>query len=108
PRTPAELLLSQIWQEVLGVERVGIKSNFFELGGHSLLATQVVSRVRSSLKIEVSLRTLFQAPTVEGLAAAIDEINATPSEFKEVAIKSISREARRVSLSALSGKGGVR
>ncbi|MET0647985.1 MAG: amino acid adenylation domain-containing protein, partial [Pyrinomonadaceae bacterium] len=71
PRTPVEELLCSIWEEVLGVERVGVRDNFFELGGHSLLATQVVSRCRELLECDVPLRTLFDSPTVAKLAEAL-------------------------------------
>jgi pristinamycin I synthase 3 and 4 len=71
PRDPAEELLAGIWQEILGVERVGIRDNFFDLGGHSLLATQVVSRVRAALHVELSVRHLFESPTVAELAAVL-------------------------------------
>ena len=73
PRTPMEETLATIWSELLKVEKVGIQDNFFDLGGHSLLATQVISRVRSCLSVELSLRTLFESPTIEQLAAAIVE-----------------------------------
>ncbi len=72
PRTPTEDLLAEIWAQLLGIERVGIQDNFFDLGGHSLLATQLVSRVRETFQVEISLRRLFEAPTVAGLAESIE------------------------------------
>ena len=70
PRTPLEEELVRIWQDLLGVERVGVHDDFFALGGHSLLATQAVIRIRSSVA-DVPLHTLFDAPTVAALAHAI-------------------------------------
>ncbi|HEX8556987.1 MAG TPA: amino acid adenylation domain-containing protein [Pyrinomonadaceae bacterium] len=72
PRTPAEETLADIWREVLGVERVGVRDNFFDLGGHSLLATRVVGLVRERCGVEAPLRLMFESPTVEGLAAHVE------------------------------------
>jgi hypothetical protein len=70
---PIEKGLAALWAEVLGVERVWIHDNFFALGGHSLLATRVVSRVRQVFDVELTLRALFETPTIAGLAVAVVE-----------------------------------
>ncbi|MBP5975680.1 amino acid adenylation domain-containing protein [Brasilonema sp. CT11] len=74
PRTPIEEMLALLWAQVLKVELVGRHDNFFELGGHSLLATQLISRVRSGLKVELPLRSLFAAPTIAELAPNIQRL----------------------------------
>jgi len=76
PRNPLEERVAAIWQELLGIESVGIHDNFFDLGGHSLLATQLLSRLRQELGVEVELQSLFAAPTVAGVAAAAAEAGA--------------------------------
>jgi amino acid adenylation domain-containing protein len=71
PRSSIEETLAQIWRDVLGLDRVGVHDNLFEIGGHSLLATQIMARTREALRVDLPIRTLFTAPTVEGLALAI-------------------------------------
>ncbi|RJG15557.1 amino acid adenylation domain-containing protein, partial [Paenibacillus thiaminolyticus] len=80
PRTNMEAKLALLWQDVLGVERVGIHDNFFELGGHSLRAMTLASRIHQTLDVEVPLRLLFQAPTVAGLAAALEAVTCPSYE----------------------------
>ncbi|MUH00261.1 AMP-binding protein, partial [Scytonema sp. UIC 10036] len=72
PRTPVEDVLAEIWSQLLGTENLGVCDNFFELGGHSLLATQLVSRIRDVLNVDVSVRHLFEAPTIAELAKYIE------------------------------------
>jgi amino acid adenylation domain-containing protein len=69
PEGDLEQALATVWQEVLGVERVGMNDNFFDLGGHSLRMAQVQARLREVLKREIPLLTLFQYPTIRTLAA---------------------------------------
>ncbi|MGB8954343.1 MAG: amino acid adenylation domain-containing protein, partial [Tumebacillaceae bacterium] len=68
PRTQTEELLADVWSDVLRIDRPSVLSNFFEVGGHSLLATQVMSRVQQVFDIDLSLRSLFEAPTIAQLA----------------------------------------
>ena len=79
-RTATSELVAGIWAEVLGVNRVRLHDNFFDIGGHSLLATRVIARVRETFKLEVSLRKLFELPTVFELALHIDELLQSTSE----------------------------
>jgi amino acid adenylation domain-containing protein len=76
PRTALEEALAQVWAELLGLDRVGIRENFFDLGGHSLLAIQVLSRARRLFGVELGIRTLFESPTVESLAQAVERAAA--------------------------------
>jgi amino acid adenylation domain-containing protein len=80
PRNETEAALAAIWEEVLGVEPVGIHDDFAELGGHSLLALQVLARVRASLAADLPLRAIFDAPTVAALAVRLLEREATASD----------------------------
>ncbi len=74
PQTETEQTLTTIYQMLLGLEQIGIHDDFFELGGHSLLGVRVVAQVRETLQMELSLRSLFENPTIAGLAARVDEL----------------------------------
>lgn len=89
PRTAVEEVFCGIFSEVLQIEPVGVRDSFFELGGHSLLATQIASRARAAFQVELPLRRLFEAPTVEQLAAAIlnDKERARVEHTAELLLK---------------------
>jgi acyl carrier protein len=71
PRNEMEQRLADIWQEVLGVTEVGVDDNFFEMGGDSLLATLLIGRLGEAFSVDLSLRTIFDAPTVAEMAVAV-------------------------------------
>jgi acyl carrier protein len=83
PRNPTEEVLASIWCEMLGVDRVGIHDNFFALGGHSLLATRLMARLRDVLKVELPLRTVFEAPTISELA---ERISSRANDFETITL----------------------
>jgi acyl transferase domain-containing protein/acyl carrier protein len=95
PRTEVEQAIAAIWQELLGIEQVGIHDNFFQLGGHSLLAIQVTSRLRQQFAVELPLKSiLFDAPTVAGLAQVIHQ---NQSQSNEQAIATLLKEVKNLS-----------
>ncbi|TKH41704.1 hypothetical protein C1I60_20515 [Paenibacillus terrae] len=75
PRTEAESKLVKIWQDVLGLNKIGVKDNFFEIGGHSLRAMTLVSKIHKELNKSISLRIIFEAPTIEQLAVVLKDLN---------------------------------
>jgi acyl carrier protein len=95
PRTETEGVVAGVYEEVLGVERVGTNDNFFELGGHSLLATRVIFRLQDQFYVELPLRALFEFPTVEGLSQYIDTVLWTT---RTVAMDSESSTKERISV----------
>jgi amino acid adenylation domain-containing protein len=80
PRTPVEQLLQEIWSELTGVERVGIRDDFFKLGGHSLLGARMLARLRDELDVDLPLSTVFEKPTIEALAVAVEDLFVAQAE----------------------------
>ncbi|ORI21252.1 non-ribosomal peptide synthetase [Rhodococcus sp. 1168] len=88
PRTDAEVAVSAIYAELLGVDDVGIEDDFFALGGHSLLAVRLINRIRANLGVETTIREVFDNPTVMALSAALG-----PETAARAALTSIERPA---------------
>ena len=103
PRNDEERQLVAIWEEVLGVTGIGTRDNFFDLGGHSLLALRMFVRLEQSLRIRLPIATLFEAPTIEELAAIIRQGGRTGQWRSLVAIQPAGG---RAPIFAVPGVGG--
>ncbi len=97
PRTPVEQLLAGIWSDLLGAEKVGVRDDFFALGGHSLMAARLVSRLRDAAGVELPLRALFEAPTLEGLAERVEAAQREAAGFAAPPLRRYEREAAPLS-----------
>ena len=93
PQTPVEEMLASLWSRILGVRNIGREQNFFQLGGHSLMATQITSRIRSVFQVELPLQSLFEAPTIAGLAQNIEEAMRESTGFSAPPVEPRERAA---------------
>src|SRR5262249_12207807 len=103
PRDVLEERLAKIWERVLGVERISMTDNFFDLGGHSLLAVRLFVRIERRLARSLPLASIFQAPTVEQLAAMIC---TAPSSATSGCLVALQSEGRKPPLFCLPGLHG--
>jgi amino acid adenylation domain-containing protein len=102
PRNELEEAVAASYAQVLFIERIGIHDDFFALGGQSLSATQVISRLRTSLHIELTLSNFFEAPTVAQLAEYISQLKAQQATSHRPAFNKRLRETYRISLPSIS------
>ncbi len=91
-RTLTEEIIAGIWAEVLKLQQVGVEDDFFDLGGHSLLATQLVSRIKLAFKTELPLRTLFESPTVAGLARQVEALTRQECGLEAPPLRPVPRD----------------
>ncbi len=91
PRTELERALAGLWSELLGVERIRREDDFFALGGHSLMATRLIARIRQKIGIEISLLSLFENPTVSGLARTLAEASSQEANGPEPSLRRLNR-----------------
>ena len=95
-----EELLSDLWCDLLKLDSVGRYDNFFDVGGHSLLATQLISRIRSTFDLELSIRVLFEGPSIAELATAIERgLGNSANESKRPPLVANVRSEQSLSLS---------
>ncbi len=94
PRDQLEQELVAIWQEMLGIQGLGIEDDFFKIGGHSLLATQLIAEIRRITETEIKVQALFKAPTIAGLAEEIYRLRQTAPEAGLNPIAQIERNDR--------------
>jgi amino acid adenylation domain-containing protein len=83
PRTATEEKLAAIWRELFKTENIGINDDFFDLGGHSLLGIKVMSRIRDSFGVDLPVLSLFENPTIAGLATCLSEVGVTDTSSTE-------------------------
>jgi acyl transferase domain-containing protein len=74
PDNEIQQMIAVLWQELLGIERVGIYDNFFELGGHSLMAAKFIVRLREALLLEIPVKSIFESPTIAGVAEVAEQL----------------------------------
>src|SRR5690349_19841968 len=85
PRNDIEVALVDLWQEVLGINPIGVSDNFFDLGGHSLKATRLLSKVRGIFRTQLPLSLVFEATTIEALAHALVSHEPKPGQTAKIA-----------------------
>jgi acyl carrier protein len=109
PRNEVEAKLAEIWCELLKTEKVGVEQNFFELGGHSLLVLQAAARIRRVFEVELPVRSVFESPTIAGLAQEIEKARSLGLTVKTPGLQKrprasggMSREALLAQLDGLS------
>ncbi|HLP78145.1 MAG TPA: amino acid adenylation domain-containing protein, partial [Candidatus Paceibacterota bacterium] len=106
PRDAIELELTRIWENVLGVRPIGIEDKFFELGGHSLLAVRVIAQIEKSFSRKLKLATIFQAQTIEQLAAILRKDIQEDSAISGTSLVEIQPKGSRPPLFLVHGAGG--
>ncbi|MBG0832651.1 amino acid adenylation domain-containing protein [Planomonospora sp. ID67723] len=93
PATAAEHLLAEVWAELLGTDEFGVHDDFFRLGGHSILAVRLLARLQEVFEVDLAFRTVFEHPTVAGLAHAVEE--AIRAEVAGLTDAEVADEAQR-------------
>ncbi|MGO4964300.1 MULTISPECIES: bacitracin non-ribosomal peptide synthetase BacC [Bacillus] len=111
PRNRTEEKLVSIWEDVLGIENIGISHNFFELGGHSLKAAALTAKLHKEMKIEVPLRQIFETPTIKDIGDFIESMKESPyasiTQAEEKEYYALSSAQRRLYILNQIEPGGL-
>ncbi|WP_036694188.1 condensation domain-containing protein, partial [Paenibacillus tyrfis] len=111
PRTAVEAQLVEIWQQVLGIGKVGIRDNFFEIGGHSLRATVLIAKIHKEMNSRILLREVFQSSTIEQMAQLIEGREriayASIPLVEESEYYAVSSAQKRLYILSQLGDGGI-
>jgi acyl transferase domain-containing protein/thioesterase domain-containing protein/acyl carrier protein len=105
-----ETVLAEWWQELLGVEQVGLDDDFFDLGGHSLIAVRLFSKIKKTFRVDLALSTLFESRTIRQLANLVRQVGTSTAggvpEIDTPTIVPIRSQGSRLPLFLISGLGG--
>ncbi|QMS92211.1 AMP-binding protein [Nostoc edaphicum CCNP1411] len=92
PRYPTEAIIANVWADVLRLEKVGVYDNFFELGGNSLLAIRATARLREAFQLDLPLGSLFEKPTIAGLAERIEILQKSVEQMQTTPTAALGRK----------------
>src|SRR5262249_47205632 len=108
PRNEIEEVLAAFWRELLGKAELSVEDNFFDLGGHSLHAARLIARLEESLAVGLSVRTLYEAPTLARLALRVEEAMLAGASGADPSAAADSAQLLRTELSRVRGEAAVR
>jgi amino acid adenylation domain-containing protein len=109
PSSQTEILVSEIWQNIIGLEKIGMNDNFFEIGGHSLLAMRLISQVADSFQIDFPLRLIFEFPTLSQFCSQLKVYETEPGVFETTAelINQLNEMSEEDALKLLESQASV-
>jgi yersiniabactin nonribosomal peptide synthetase len=104
PRTPEEMVVANLWTQILGVDQISVDDHFFLIGGDSLLAVQLISRVRDAFRVELSLRDLFDSMTIAEMATRIVEKEPKAGQTRKLARILVTVQGLAVGVGTTAGE----
>ena len=96
PRDDVETIIATIWQDLLGIEQLGIHDNFFDLGGNSLIGLKMIARLKQELLIDIPIVSLFEGPTVSALARLIGQGSGEAADYTSSQSRGERRREKRL------------